>query len=152
MPVTVSLAQRLHDDMVKAMKQREKERLSVVRMLLALVKDAAIEKRAEPSDEEVLRMIQSYAKKREDAKREAARAGRDDLIAKEDFELSVLADYLPQAMDDDELKELVEKTIHELGASSMKDMGRVMKECQERAQGRADGSRISAMVKPRLSG
>jgi len=150
--VTVSLAQRLHDDMVKAMKQREKERLSVVRMLLALVKDAAIEKRAEPSDEEVLRMIQSYAKKREDAKREAARAGRDDLIAKEDFELSVLADYLPQAMDDDELKELVEKTIHELGASSMKDMGRVMKECQERAQGRADGSRISAMVKPRLSG
>lgn len=150
--MTVSLAQRLHDDMVKAMKQREKERLSVVRMLLALVKDAAIEKRAEPSDEEVLRMIQSYAKKREDAKREAARAGRDDLIAKEDFELSVLADYLPQAMDDDELKELVEKTIHELGASSMKDMGRVMKECQERAQGRADGSRISAMVKPRLSG
>lgn len=150
--MTVSLTQRLHEDMVKAMKQKEKERLSVVRMLLAMVKDAAIEKRAEPSDEEVLRMIQSYAKKREDAKRDAARAGRDDLIAKEDFELSVLTDYLPQAMDDEELKELVEKTIHELGVSSMKDMGRVMKECQERAQGRADGSRISAIVKPLLSG
>ena len=150
--MSVSLAQRLHDDMVKAMKQREKERLSVVRMLLAMVKDATIEKRAEPSDEEVLRMIQSYAKKREDAKKEAARAGRDDLIAKEEFELSVLADYLPQAMDDDELKKLVEATIQELGASSMKDMGRVMKACQERAQGRADGTRISAMVKPLLSG
>jgi uncharacterized protein YqeY len=137
--------------MVTAMKQKEKERLSVLRMLLASVKDATIEKRAEPSDEEVLRLIQSYAKKREDAKKEAIRAERDDLVAKEEFELRVLQDYLPEAMDEDELKKLVEAVVNELGATSMKDMGRVMKACQERAQGRADGSRISALVKPLLS-
>jgi len=150
--VTASLAQRLHDDMVMAMKQKEKERLSVLRMLLASVKDATIEKRSEPSDEEVLHLIQSYAKKREDAKREAIRAERNDLVAKEEFELSVLQDYLPEAMDDEELEQLVESVVRELGASSMKDMGRVMKTCQERAQGRADGSRISALVKPLLAG
>lgn len=149
--MSASLAQRLHDDMVTAMKQKEKERLSVLRMLLASVKDATIEKRAEPSDEEVLRLIQSYAKKREDAKKEAIRAERDDLVAKEEFELRVLQDYLPEAMDEDELKKLVEAVVNELGATSMKDMGRVMKACQERAQGRADGSRISALVKPLLS-
>lgn len=149
--MSASLAQRLHDDMVTAMKQKEKERLSVLRMLLALVKDATIEKRAEPNDEEVMRLIQSYAKKREDAKKEAIRAERDDLVAKEEFELSVLQEYLPEAMDDDELKKLVETVVNELGATSMKDMGRVMKVCQERAQGRADGSRISALVKPLLS-
>ncbi|HKI84838.1 MAG TPA: GatB/YqeY domain-containing protein [Candidatus Krumholzibacteria bacterium] len=150
--MTASLPQRLHDDMVTAMKQKDKERLSVLRMLLASVKDASIEKRAEPSDDEVLHLIQSYAKKREDAKKEAIRAKRDDLVAREEFELRVLQDYLPEAMDDQELKQLVESVVRELGASSMKDMGRVMKTCQERAQGRADGSRISALVKPLLTG
>lgn len=145
------LADRLHSDMVAAMKAREKERLSVLRMLLAAVKDARIEKRADLDDDEVLKLLMSYAKKREEARHEAEKQGREDLAAKESFELEVVQGYLPRQLDEGELQELVEAVVAETGASSMKDMGRVMKLCQERAAGRADGSRISALVKSRLS-
>ncbi len=146
------LADRLHVDMIAAMKAREKEKLSVLRMLLSAVKDAKIEKREELDDDEVLRLIMSYAKKREDAKTEAAKLGREDLVAQEAFELGVVQSYLPEQLSDEELQAMVAEAIQETDASSIRDMGRVMKLCQERAQGRADGSRISALVKSQLSG
>lgn len=146
------LADQLHIDMIAAMKAREKEKLSVLRMLLAAVKDAKIEKREELDDDEVLRLIMSYAKKREDAKTEAAKLGREDLVAQEAFELGVVQSYLPEQLSDEELQAMVAEAIQETDASSIRDMGRVMKLCQERAQGRADGSRISALVKSQLSG
>ncbi len=114
------------------------------------MKDAAIAKKAPLEDDEVLKLLMSYAKKREEAREEAVKAGRPELAEKESYELSVVKAYLPEALSDEELTELVESVIAELQASSMKDMGAVMKLCQERAQGRADGSRISALVRSRL--
>jgi uncharacterized protein YqeY len=150
--VSDSLADRLHVDMVAAMKAKDKDRLSVLRMLIAGVKDAAIEKRAALKDDETLRVLSAYAKKRQEAQAEARKAGRDELAAREEFELSVVRSYLPQPLTDAQLQELVDTVVVELGAASIKDMGRVMKACLERAAGRADGSRLNPLVKARLGG
>ncbi len=156
-----NLADRLHADMIAAMKAREKAKLQVLRMLNAAIKDATIAKRTKPergagqaslSDDEVLKLLMGYAKKREEAKREAEKANRPDLAEKEAFELEVVKSYLPQALSEEELVRLVEEVIEEIQATSMKDMGAVMKACQARAGGRADGSRISAVVRTRLGG
>jgi uncharacterized protein YqeY len=138
--------------MIAAMKNKEKGRLGTLRMLISAVKDAAIEKRAELTDEEVLRVLMSYAKKREEAKAEADKAGRAELASKEVAELEVVREYLPAPLSDEELRAIVSAVIRDQDASTMKDMGRVMKAALERAAGRADGSRISPVVKSMLSG
>jgi hypothetical protein len=134
------------------MKARDKERVSVLRMLSARIKDAVIEKRDELDDAEVQKLLLTYAKQREDGKAEAEKAGRPDLVEREEFELKVVGDYLPEPLSDEELATLVRSVIDETGAASMKDMGRVMKAAIERAEGRAAGNRISAAVKSALSG
>jgi uncharacterized protein YqeY len=148
----VSLSERLKSDMFEAMKAKDKDRVAVLRMLVSLVKDAAIAKRADVADDEVVKLLMSYAKKREEAQAQMSEAGRDDLAAKEAQELAIVREYLPAPLTEAELTEMVAAVIDELGASSMKDMGKVMKECTARASGRADGSRISAVVKSKLSG
>jgi len=144
------LAGRIQEDIKTAMRAKEKERLSVLRMLHSAVKDRAIETREDVTDEEVQKILMSYAKKREEAKAEAEKADRPDLAEKEAFELSVVKSYLPEPLDDAQLENLVTTAIAEVGASSMKDMGAVMKLCTDRAGGRADGSRISAVVRQKL--
>ncbi len=146
-----SLQEQLQADLVSAMKARDKARLSVLRMVSARVKDAAIEKRAPLEDAEVQRLLMTYAKQREDGLEEARRAGREDLAEQEQFELEVVRAYLPEPLGDSDLQALVDAVVQELGASTMKDMGRVMKAAIERAEGRADGNRISAAVKSRLA-
>jgi uncharacterized protein YqeY len=147
-----SLGDRLKADMISAMKAKEKERLAVLRMLIAKLKDAAINKRDVLSAEEELRLISTYAKQREEGVVEAERAGREDLAEKERFELGVVRSYLPAPLDDAELAALVEEVIAAEGATSMKEMGGVMKIVLARAAGRADGGKVSALVKARLAG
>jgi hypothetical protein len=147
-----SLGDRLKADMISAMKAKEKERLAVLRMLIAKLKDAAINKRDVLSAEEELRLISTYAKQREEGVVEAERAGREDLAEKERFELEVVRSYLPAPLDDAELAALVDEVIAAEGATSMKEMGGVMKIVLARAAGRADGGKVSALVKARLAG
>ena len=147
-----SLGDRLKADMISAMKAKEKERLAVLRMLIAKLKDAAINKRDVFSAEEELRLISTYAKQREEGVVEAERAGREDLAEKERFELGVVRSYLPAPLDDAELAALVDEVITAEGATSMKEMGGVMKIVLARAAGRADGGKVSALVKARLAG
>ena len=147
-----SLGDRLKADMISAMKAKEKERLAVLRMLIAKLKDAAINKRDVLSAEEELRLISTYAKQREEGVVEAERAGREDLAEKERFELDVVRSYLPAPLDDEELAALVGEVIAAEGATSMKEMGGVMKIVLARAAGRADGGKVSALVKARLAG
>ncbi len=147
-----SLFERLQSDMKAAMKARDKDRLAVLRMLISRVKSAAIDDPQATGDEGVTRVLLSYAKQREEGLEEARKAGRDELAAAEEFELSVVRSYLPEPLSDDELESLVETVIADEGASSMKDMGRVMKAAIARADGRADGGRVSAVVKKKLAG
>ncbi len=147
-----SLGDRLKADMISAMKAKEKEKLAVLRMLIAKLKDAAINKRDVLSAEEELRLISTYAKQREEGVVEAEKAGREDLAEKERFELELVRSYLPAPLDDTELAALVDEVIAAEGATSMKEMGGVMKIVLARAAGRTDGGKVSALVKARLAG
>ena len=147
-----SLGDRLKADMISAMKAKEKEKLAVLRMLIAKLKDAAINKRDVLSAEEELRLISTYAKQREEGVVEAEKAGREDLAEKERFELQLVRSYLPAPLDDTELAALVDEVIAAEGATSMKEMGGVMKIVLARAAGRTDGGKVSALVKARLAG
>ena len=148
----MSLQQQLDDDLKTAMKQGEKARVSVLRMLKSELKNARIERGEELSDEDTLDLLARYARKRKDSAAEHDQGGRQDLVDKELAEHDIVKSYLPASLTDEELGTLVETAVGELEAGSMKDMGRVMKLVLERAAGRADGAAVSALVKARLSG
>ncbi|WP_297454476.1 GatB/YqeY domain-containing protein [Persephonella sp.] len=146
------LLKKLQDEMKAAMKSGQKDRLSVIRMLISEIKKVQIDKKKELSDEEIIEVLQRYAKQRKESIKQYREAGREDLAQKEEFELGVVQEFLPQPLSQEELEKIIDETIAELGASSMKDMGRVMKAVLEKVKGRADGATVSAIVKNKLSG
>jgi len=147
------LLKRLQDEMKAAMKSGDRDRLSVIRMLISEIKKVQIDKKKEQlSDEEIIEVLQRYAKQRKESIKQYREAGREDLAQKEEFELKVVQEFLPQPLSEEELQQIVEQVIQETGASSMKDMGRVMKAVMEKVKGRADGSVVSGIVKKKLSG
>ena len=146
------LLKKLQDEMKAAMKSGQKDRLSVIRMLISEIKKVQIDKKKELSDEEIIEVLQRYAKQRRESIKQYREAGREDLAQKEEFELGVVQEFLPQPLSQEELEKIIDETIAELGASSMKDMGRVMKAVLEKVKGRADGATVSAIVKDKLSG
>ncbi|WP_456384812.1 GatB/YqeY domain-containing protein [Persephonella sp.] len=146
------LLKRLQDEMKAAMKSGDRDRLSVIRMLISEIKKVQIDKKKELSDEEIIEVLQRYAKQRKESIKQYREAGREDLAQKEEFELKVVQEFLPQPLSEEELQQIVEQVIQETGASSMKDMGRVMKAVMEKVKGRADGSVVSGIVKKKLSG
>lgn len=138
--------------MKDALRAGEKERLGVIRMAIAAVKQREIDDRAELDEPQVLAVIEKMVKQRRDSISQFQSGGRPDLAEKEQAEIDLLSTYLPQAMTDDEVEALVEKVLSATGAATMKDMGRVMGQIKAEAQGRADMARLSAMIKARLSG
>jgi uncharacterized protein len=147
----MSLQARLDEDLKTALKAGEKARVSVIRMLRGELTNARIEHGHPLSEQEVMDVLARYARKRRDAAAEYAKGGRQDLVDKELAEAEITQAYLPSALAADALAALVEAVVGELGATSIKDMGRVMKEVLQRAAGRADGAAVSALVKSRLS-
>lgn len=148
----MSLQERLDGDLKTAMKAGDKQRLSTIRMLRGELTNARIELGHPPSETEAIEVLTRYARKRRDAAAEYAKGGRQDLVAKELAEAEITQGYLPVALTAAETAALVEGVIGELGATGIKDMGRVMKEAIQRAAGRADGAALSALVKSRLAG
>ena len=149
-----SLEERLRDDIKTAMKEGRKDELEVLRTMMADIKNTAIREggdRTGVSDEVVLGVLRKGVKTRSESAAMYAEAGRDDLEQKERFQIGVIERYLPQQMSDAELEVIVDTAILEVGASSKKEMGAVMKLVKERVEGRADGKRISGIVSARLS-
>jgi hypothetical protein len=146
------IADRLKQDVIKAMKAKEKERLGVLRQIQAAIKQQEVDQRRELTDEDVLQVLQAYAKKVRDAADGAEKAGRDDLAANARTELQVVQAYLPAALSDAELTAVVQEAIAEVGATGPRDMGKVMKAVMPRITGRAEGGRVSALVKQKLAG
>ena len=147
----MNLKQQLTEAMKTAMKAKDSLRLSVVRMILAAVKNREIEQRRELDDEEVLGVLTTLAKQRREAALAYRDGGREDLAAKEEAELAMLQDFLPAPLTQDELVALIERAVVEAGAGGMKDMGKVMKIVSTETLGRADGKTVSDLVKARLS-
>ena len=149
----MNLSQRIDSDLKEAMRARDSTKLGVLRMLKSALKYAAIAKSgtdAELSDSEAAQVIRKQVKQRQDSIESVEKGGRAELASKEKEELSILNEYLPQAMAGDELARVVRETIAEVGATSKAQMGAVMKALQAKVAGRADGKTLSAEVQKQL--
>jgi uncharacterized protein YqeY len=150
----MSLSRRIDEDLRDAMRAKNSARLSVLRMLKAALKNAAIEKvgaDGELSDADAIAVIRKQVKQRQDSIESFEKGGRAELVEKEKAEMAVLNGYLPQAISEDELRKLVTETIAEVGATSRAQMGPVMKALGPKVAGRADGKRLSAEVQRQLA-
>ncbi len=149
-----SLKAQLQHDLHDAMRSRDKVRAGTLRMALTAVTTAEVagDEARELDDDEVLKVLAKEAKKRREAADAYTGAGRPELAQAEEAELAVLEGYLPAQLGDDDLLAVVERAVTATGASSMRDMGTVMKAAQTEVAGRADGGRVAAVVKQVLSG
>jgi Uncharacterized conserved protein len=150
----MTLQERVDSDLKEAMRAKDTSKLGVLRMLKSALKYAAIAKsgtEAELSDAEAAQVVRKQVKQRQDSIESFEKGGRAELAAKEKEELSILNTYLPQAMNSDELAEVVRATIAETGATAKAQMGAVMKALQAKVGGRADGKTLSQEVSRQLS-
>jgi uncharacterized protein YqeY len=147
----MSLKGRIQTDMKEAMKAGDRDRLKVVRMLMAAVKQQEIDRRTELDDTAVLGVIEKMVKQRRDSIHQFKQGGRQDLADQEAAEIAVLETYLPEPLSASELEALIDAAIGETGAASVRDMGKVMGQLKPQVQGRADMGALGAAVKARLS-
>ncbi len=147
----MSLEERINEEMKQAMKANDKPRLSAIRMIRSSLKNKEIELRRKLEDEDIVKVLQGMVRKAEEAIEQFQAGGRADLVEKERMEIEVLKSFLPQAMSPDEILKIIEETIQETQASSLKDMGKVMKAVMPKLGGKADGKVINQLVKERLS-
>lgn len=150
--MSTALRDRILDDVKSAMRARAKERLGVLRLITAAIKQREVDARITLDDAGVLQVLDKMVKQRRDSEAQYRGAGREDLAAQEAFELGILSEYLPAALSEAELGALIESAIARTGATGMKDMGKVMGELRPQVQGRADMAAVSAAVKHRLAG
>lgn len=147
----MSLISQLDIDLKEAMVNKDSETLSVLRLLKSALKNTEIDKGRELNDQEILAVFEKQAKQRKDSIDQYTKGNRDDLARKEQSELEVIERYLPQKMGVDELTSLIESVIKETCAESISQMGLVIKEVMSKANGTAEGSEVSRIVKEKLS-
>ncbi len=148
----MSLKEQIDADYKAAMKERDELRVSVLRLLRSAIHNAEIERRRALADDEILGVIQSEARKRQESIEAFQQGGRQDLADRERAELAILQSYLPQALTHDELVALIRETIQQVGALSVRDMGKVMGVLIPKVRGRADGREVSELVRQMLEG
>lgn len=146
-----ALSLRIREDMKQAMKAQEKEKLSVIRLILAAIKQKEVDERTELDDAQVLQLLDKMVKQRRDSIEAYDKAGRDDLSLIEKKETLIIQQYLPQQLTESEIDQLIDQAISDSGAEGMKDMGKVMGILRPQLQGRADVGAASGKIKAKLS-
>ena len=147
----MTLKERITEDMKTAMRSGEKERLATIRLALAAIKQREVDERIVLEDSQVLAVLEKMIKQRREAITQFEAGGRADLVAKENAEIAVLQPYLPAQMSEAELDALIASAIGASGATSVKDMGKVMALVKPKAAGRADMGAVSARIKQKLA-
>jgi uncharacterized protein YqeY len=147
----MSLEERLIEEMKHAMKSNDKLRLSTIRMIRSALKNKEIELRKKLEDEDVVKVIQVMVRKGEESVEQFQTGGRGDLVEKEKKEIEILKSFLPQPLSQEEILKIIDQSIQETQASSLKDIGKVMKSVMPKIGGKADGKLINQLVKERLS-
>ena len=147
----MSLAERLREDVKQAMRAGEKARLTTLRMVMAAIKQREVDERVTLDEAQITQVIQKMIRQRQDSLSQFEAGGRADLAEKERAEVELLQGYLPQPLSEDQLAAVIDAAIAATGASSPRDMSKVMAEVKARTQGRADLSAVSARVRARLS-
>jgi uncharacterized protein YqeY len=146
----MSLKEQLKEDLKTAMRAKEIVKRDSIRAINTMIKQIEVDQRVELGDDEVIKLIQSGIKKREESIAQYTQANRDDLVQKEQEQVDVFKLYLPQQLTDEELEVAIQTIIEEVGATSMKDMGKIMNPAKEKIGSQADGKRINEMVKKLL--
>ena len=147
----MSLKERIQEDMKAAMRSGEKERLGTIRLIMAAIKQREVDERIVLDDTQVLSVLEKMGKQRRESITHFQAGARPDLVDKENAELKVIAAYLPAQLSDTELDALIAEAVTQTGASTIKDMGKVMNIIKSKAQGRADMAAVGARIKARLS-
>ena len=146
----MTLREKVNEDMKAAMKARETEKLGAIRLLQSALKQKEVDERVVLTDDMVLAIIEKMLKQRKDSITQYTAGNRLDLVAKEEFEVGVLAAYMPQQLSEAEVMAILDAVIIETGATSAKDMGKVMNALRPKVAGRADMAKLSGLVKTRL--
>ncbi|MGG0716439.1 GatB/YqeY domain-containing protein [Robertmurraya massiliosenegalensis] len=147
----MSLLERLNQDMKQAMKNKEKDKLSSIRMIKASLQNEGIKLGRELSEDEELTVLSREVKQRKDSLHEFDKAGREDLVEKIRTELQYVEEYMPQQLSEEEISNIVQETVAEVGATSKADMGKVMAAIMPKVKGKADGSLVNKLVQQHLS-
>jgi uncharacterized protein YqeY len=147
-----TLKDRITADMKAAMKGGDKARLGVIRLILAALKQVEVDERIELDDVRVTAILDKMVKQRRDSLEQYQKAGRAELADQEQFEIGIIQEYLPEPLSDEEIDTLIDEAITATGASSMKEMGKVMGMLKPRLQGRADMGAVSSKIKAKLAG
>ena len=148
----MSLKDQITEDMKSAMRAKEAQKLSAIRMLLAAIKQVEVDKRIVPTDAEVIAIVEKEIKKRRDSITQYTAAKREDLAAGEQFEVEVLSAYLPKQADDAEIDAVIVEAVAAAGGGGAQAMGKVMAAVKAKLAGRADMTKVSAAVKAKLAG
>ena len=146
----MSLKEKITEDMKIAMKEGEKTKLNLIRMLRSEIRYKEIEKGSELDDNGIIDVLSSAAKRRKESIQEFRKGGREDLAAKEEKELKIIYSYLPEQLSEEELLKLIDESIEEADAQSSKDVGKVMRVIIPKVKGRADGKKVNQMVSLKL--
>ena len=146
----MSLKEKLQEDLKSSMKNKDTVKKSVVTLIRAAIKQHDVDNRVELADDAIIDIISKQLKQRKDSLAEFVKANRDDLVEETKSEIQVLEGYLPQQLSEEELEKIVIETIAEVGATSMKDMGKIMATIKPKTAGRADGRKINELVKKNL--
>lgn len=147
----MSIKEQLNNDIKEAMRAKDKELLNTLRLITAAIKQIEVDERIEVDDERMLVILDKMTKQRKESIAQFEKANRDDLVAQEQFELNIIAKYLPEPLSAAEIEALIQDAITTTGASQIADMGKVMGLVKGKVQGRADMAQVSQLIKSKLS-
>lgn len=148
----MSIKATLNDDLKNAMRAREKAKLDALRLIMAAIKQIEVDERIDVDDARMLVILDKLSKQRKESITQFKAANRLDLVEKEEFELAIIQQYLPEPLSDVEVDKIIEDALKTLDAKAIGDMGRVMAHLKTSLQGRADMSKVSALIKAKLNG
>jgi len=146
------IKEKIDSDLKEAMKSSDSLRVSTLRLIKSAIKNKEIEKGKALTDDEIIQLLNSLVKQRVESVQMYRKGNREDLAEKEEAEIEILKSYMPEPLSDQEIKDIIQQAITETGATSMKDMGKVMKFVMGKVKGRADGKKVNEMVKQMLAG
>lgn len=147
----MTLKERISNDLKDAMRAREKQKLDTLRLVTAAIKQIEVDERIEVDDDRLLIILDKMVKQRKESIYQYEKAGRDDLVSQEQFELSIINQYMPEQLSDAEIEQMVNEAIKAHDAKAIADMGKVMASIKPKMQGRADMAVVSQLVRTRLS-
>ncbi|WP_066495329.1 GatB/YqeY domain-containing protein [Abyssisolibacter fermentans] len=143
----MSLKEKLMDDLKQSMRQKNKLRKNAITMVRAGIKQKEVDERIQLNDEQIIEIISKQVKQKKDSIESFEKGGRDDLVENTKKEIEILMEYLPEQLSNEEIEAIVKEVVHEVNATSMKDMGKIMGKLMPRIKGRADGSVVNSYVK-----